>query len=378
MERLFLAAYTISYRPFFYNYLLVTLPAENDFGVLYYNNELLKARGLDGSTVSTFKDLEAVLDQFNSLSEGSMTYAPYASGFVGESLVAGLVELFAAVNDSTIIDGYGNVTVANTKIGDTIMRLIDWSQAFLIDPLDFVNSDDQSAMKRWIGQQAVFLRHWSAANSFIQNSAAFSYSVAPIPSLDRIEKVGAFNGWSVGVYKYSTNIPAAVKAAKYLTSKEFQKSVIMGAPSPILPTYPSLFDGNWRLGNWNAILITNFPIPLPFSDNDVQGIIGFTSCRIFKSITPHLRPSTVVGAVYNNASTLISSIFSQALNQQINVSYALQTLDVKLRTLLGQALGNSSGVTLDDSLTGGNVITKKVPKNVGTQSLILAAVIACK
>ncbi len=203
---------------------------------------MLNARGLHGSSVSTFKDLEKILDDFNTLSEGSMSFAPYASGFTGESLVATLVELFAAVNDSTIIDGYGNVTVANSRIGDTIMRLIDWSEAFLIDPIDFVNGDDQSAMTKFIEEKAVFLRHWSAANSFIQNSASFSYSVAAVPSLSR-EKVGTFNGWSVGIYKYSTNIPAAVKVAKYMASKEFQKAVIMGAPVPILPTYPSLFDG---------------------------------------------------------------------------------------------------------------------------------------
>lgn len=160
----------------------------------------------------------------------------------GEGLTAALVEWLG--NNSAIIDSKGNVTMDNIKVAKILSTLSRWENKQIINSEKLGKSDDEDAYTDFWQGNSIFLRHWSTSIFRLQNDPpSFKWGVIPIPTTDPKRKVGAFNGISLGVSKYAKNSLAAVKVINWMTSQDFQKTLVTKAPYPIIPTYSSLFDG---------------------------------------------------------------------------------------------------------------------------------------
>lgn len=166
---------------------------------------------------------------------------------VGEGLTAMTTEWLAIANLSSILSTDGNITVYNNDTAGLFNRLSQWANNQYLELSDLDFSTDQTALDQWLQGRSIFLRHWSTTMNFIARKAEFEWGIHPIVTENSTIKVGTFNGWSVGIYKYSQNPAAAMKTLKWMTSIEVEKRMSFEAPERSIPTYPDLFAGTTQV-----------------------------------------------------------------------------------------------------------------------------------
>jgi len=158
--------------------------------------------------------------------------------------MSSLTEFLAATDYASLFNTYANDTkIATNSTLNLVQRLTSWIEAGIIEPpqLDEYSKEIPFTTKFAEGK-AVYMRHWS--NKRLDSKIDFDvgYTSIKMSTGDKITPMGVNNGWSLGVYKYSTNLDASVKMIKYLSSQEFQRQSILQSSTPIQPTYPSLLD----------------------------------------------------------------------------------------------------------------------------------------
>ena len=291
---------------------LLAIPAENDFGVLYYNNDLLESSNY-------FNALPNDLDGFNDLwdivveqlkGQDKFSTFGFGSALQDEGLAAAAFEWFAAANQ-TIFD---NFTDSQTAIADMFTRLSSWTTHQILESSKLGQSTEEQALDDWLNSRTVFLRNWISLKNQVSTRAGFEWKVSPILTTTPYKYTGTYNGWQLGVYKYSPNPFAAIKTLKYLTSKEYQKKVITSAPIPIVPTYPDLF-----------------------TDPDIRKVLGESNCDIFLNTSIVLRPSTITGIKYTNISIQLQNAVLGILSEQASIPEALKTMEINIKKILSNS-----------------------------------------
>ncbi|KAI9342015.1 hypothetical protein BDR26DRAFT_859939 [Obelidium mucronatum] len=311
---------------------LVSLPTEADFGVLYFNADMLDKYSTQGPPTS-FDELETKATAVLRAVRAGDNYA--FSGFTGQFtddyFTAQIAEWLYGCNKSVIINpATGLVAIETTAAARVINRVSTWTANNIIDPNDF----QFPATPLFLSQAQM--------DSLLDIDAV-------LPALlikSQSDPVPGWNpgAWGVGVYKYSDNPAAAVKVASWLASQSMQKGAIVTGGARFAPTRSNLF-------------------------NVFAPAIGQDLCDIYKTITPAIRPSSLVGRHYTKLSKIISDEMTTFFLTPETIVEALTIVGVSLARELNQTRSNST-INIDPPAPG-----KKVPSHLNLQLLGLCSVI---
>ncbi|KAJ3171902.1 hypothetical protein HK101_011202 [Irineochytrium annulatum] len=338
---------------------LVSLPTASDYGVLYYNQDMLD-RSNQAYPPTCYDDIEAsaISALQSERTVENFDVSGVAGQYYGESLTATAAEWLYGANRSAFLTPDGsNVTVATNDVAEVLSRIAAWTNAFIIDPNDVGAPADGStpeaaSLEKFANGKAVYLRHWSSAyHTLAKMNLPFEWGVGPVVGTDANMTVGAAGGWSAGVYKYSQNPGAAVKVAKWLASPQYQKTVITQLHDHIVPTRPSLF-----------------------TDTDICSELSHQLCGVIAKTTPAIRPAAITAGLYLNVSAAISQSMIDMLSGTYSIVNGLGNLDTQLRHILNiRAVDDvTSGISVDDTQV---IVGKKNPGNLQLQVMGLFFVI---
>ena len=268
---------------------LVAMPWFGDFGMLYYRTDLLKKYGYGGPP-STWADLFAMAKK---IQDGEQQTNPNFSGFVFqgnayEGLTCDALEWISSSGGGNFIDN-GKANINNPKAA-AVLDLFR-SQIGVTTPRGVTTYQEGETHTAFIDGDAAFMRNWPYAYSLAQapgSKVAGKFAVAPLPHGLGGHSVATVGGWQLAVSKYSKHIPAAIEFVRYMTSKPVEK-----------------FD-----------TITNSNVPtIPSLANDPQVKKAAPYLNPATANVPRAtRPSTVLGAKYNEGSKDIYQAISRILN----------------------------------------------------------------
>ena len=143
----------------------------------------------------------------------------------------------------------------------------------------------------FIDGAAAFMRNWPYAYSLAAakgSKVAGKFAVAPLPHGSGGHSVATVGGWQLAVSKYSKHQDAAIEFVRYMTSKAVEK-----------------FD---------TITNSNVPtIPSLANDPQVKKAAPYLSPAT-ANVPRATRPSTILGAKYNEGSKDIYQAINRILN----------------------------------------------------------------
>jgi trehalose/maltose transport system substrate-binding protein len=288
---------------------LVTMPWFGDFGILYYRTDLLKKYGYK-SPPTTWTQLFAMAKKIQDGEQGSNANF---SGFVFqgnsyEGLTCDALEWYQSNGAGGFIDN-GKVTINNKK-GAAVLDQFR-AQIGKITPRDVTTYQEGEAHTAFVEGNAAFMRNWPYAYSVGQDPKSSKivgkFSVTVLPHGPGGRSVATVGGWQLGVNKYSKHVDASIELVRYLTSAAAQK--------------------------FNAITNTNVPtIPAVAKDRAVMKVNPYLKPAT-ASVARVPRPSTVLGAKYNEGSKAIYQGINQILNGR-SASSVLPSIQSKLERIV--------------------------------------------
>ncbi|KAJ3311033.1 hypothetical protein HDV04_004453 [Boothiomyces sp. JEL0838] len=296
------------------NYRLLALPFETFTNLLLYNSDYLSTHGYSSvpSSLSSLNDMFVDI-QVNERTADNFKLSGLTTSFgVPETLIEMAVE-WAAGSNSTLVPLSDSNSIATGNFSDAIGIIVEWINSGLIDTSDF-SFDDQNAFNRWINRQSIFL-HASTKTVFDLGDVPFNWAFTGMPgnlNSDQSNVYGNLNGKYIGVYKYSQNLDAAVKALQFLTSREYQSTILSNAKYEKLYVTPSY--------------------PFLYSDESICVYLNGL-CSLYSTIIPAIRPSLYAGSYYYNVSSIISTGLTNIFGGSIDVYKGIQDIDNQLRAL---------------------------------------------
>jgi trehalose/maltose transport system substrate-binding protein len=271
---------------------LVAMPWFGDFGILYYRTDLLKKYGYK-SPPKTWTQLFAMAKKIQT---GEQSSNPNFSGFVFqgnayEGLTCDALEWLASSGGGTMIDPEsGKVTINNPKA----VKILDSFRAQIgkITPRGVTTYQEGEAHTAFISGNAAFMRNWPYAYSLgadpKTSKIVGKFSVTVLPHGAGGHPVATVGGWQLAVSKYSKHVDASIEFVRYATSPAAEK--------------------------FNAITNTNVPtIPSVAKDPAVVKVNPYLKPEI-AGVARVARPSTLLGAKYNEGSKDIYQGINQILN----------------------------------------------------------------
>ena len=288
---------------------LVAMPWFGDFGILYYRTDLLKKYGYK-SPPTTWTQLFAMAKK---IQDGEQQGNANFSGFVFqgnsyEGLTCDALEWYQSNGAGGFIDN-GKVTINNKK-GAAVLDMFA-AQIGKTTPRDVTTYQEGEAHTAFVEGNAAFMRNWPYAYSVGQDPKSSKivgkFSVTVLPHGPRGHSVATVGGWQLGVNKYSKHIDASIELVRYMTSAAAQK--------------------------FNAITNTNVPtIPAVAKDPAVVKVNPYLKPSI-ATVARVPRPSTVLGAKYNEGSKAIYQGINQILNGR-SASSVLPSIQSKLERIV--------------------------------------------
>ena len=288
---------------------LVAMPWFGDFGILYYRTDLLKKYGY-ASPPTTWTQLFAMAKK---IQDGEQASNANFSGFVFqgnsyEGLTCDALEWYQSSGAGGFIDN-GKVTINNKK-GAAVLDAFS-AQIGKTTPRDVTTYQEGEAHTAFVEGNAAFMRNWPYAYSIGQDPKASKivgkFSVTVLPHGPGGHSVATVGGWQLGVNKYSKHVDASIEFVRYMTSAPVQK-----------------FD---------AITNTNVPtIPAVGKDPAVMKVNPYLKPAT-ASVARVARPSTVLGARYNQGSKVIYQGINQILNGR-SASSVLPSIQSKLERII--------------------------------------------
>jgi trehalose/maltose transport system substrate-binding protein len=266
---------------------MVTIPWNEQHGLLYYRTDLLKKYNIAGPP-TTWDELQA---DAKKIQDGERKANADFSGFVFqgaayEGLTCDALEWLSSSGAGTFADPNGNVTVDSPKAVAALNRAKSWIGT--IAPRDVTTFKEEDARNFFQAGNAAFMRNWVYAYELAaakDSPIRGKFAVAPLPADPGQQPAATLGGAQLGVNKYSKHVGAAIEWVRYLSSAQTQKyrAVIAGT----VPVRESLLKDPEVLKQY------------PYLKLNLQ---------------PVARPSTVFKANYNEASTAIFQAVSRVLN----------------------------------------------------------------
>jgi trehalose/maltose transport system substrate-binding protein len=287
---------------------LVAMPWFGDFGMLYYRTDLLKKYGYKRPPASWTQ----LFQMAKKIQAGEQASNPSFSGFVYqgnayEGLTCDALEWIASSNGGHFIDG-NKATINNSKAAD-ILNMFR-ANVGVTSPRAVTTYQEGEAQTAFTNGDAAFERNWPYAYSL--NQAAGSkvkgkFAVAPLPHGAGGHSVATVGGWQLAVSKYSKHQDAAIEFVRYMTSKAVEK-----------------FD---------TITNSNVPtIPSLAKDPQVRKAAPYLNPAT-ANVPRATRPSSILGAKYNEGSKDIYQAISRILNGS-SAQSVLPGLESQLNALL--------------------------------------------
>src|SRR5262245_16324000 len=268
---------------------LVAMPWFGDFGMLYYRKDLLKKYGYKRPPASWTQ----LFQMAKKIQAGERGTNPNFNGFVFqgnayEGLTCDSLEWIASSGGGHFIDG-GKATINNANAANVLNMFR--ANIGVTTPRGVTTYQEGETHTAFIDGNAAFMRNWPYAYSLAAakgSKVAGKFAVAPLPHGVHGKSVATVGGWQLAVSKYSKHPDAAIEFVRYLTSKPVEK-----------------FD---------TITNSNVPtIPSLASDPQVKKAAPYLNPQT-AAVPRATRPSTALGAKYNEGSKDIYQAISRILN----------------------------------------------------------------
>ncbi|KAI9207815.1 uncharacterized protein BJ171DRAFT_636133 [Polychytrium aggregatum] len=329
---------------------LYALPAEMDMGLLYWNEDILYRHSMKGPPID-LNDMENMAGYALKNERALENYV--LTGLVGQfgisdSAFCNFLEWIWIAGVDTLMDSYGNFSIATSHIAAVVSQVASWTDSFIIDPTNTDGMDEGAAFDSWIRGNSIFMRNWASYLLAAADQAPFQWGAGPMVNSNVSDGgSGTLGGWAVGVYRYSTNPGAALKFAEFVSSQDYQRKLSINLGRHPIPTYPNLYN-----------------------DSDVCKNYPNNACETFASINLIRRPSIETGVNYTNVSTVISTAVSNILHGAY-VTQTLLDLDAEVLRILGKPPRNAT-LTVDPNTARPG---KRVPSDIVVQTSGLFCVI---
>jgi trehalose/maltose transport system substrate-binding protein len=246
------------------------------------------------------------------IQDGEKATNPNFSGFVFqgnayEGLTCNALEWIASAGGGHFIDG-GKATINNAKAAN-ILNLFR-AQVGKTTPRGVTSYQEGETHTAFIDGNAAFMRNWPYAYSLAQATGSKvkgKIAVAPLPHGAGQKSVATVGGWQLAVSKYSKHPDASIEFVRYMTSKPVEK--------------------------FNTLTNSNVPtIPALALDQQVRKAAPYLNPAT-ANVPRATRPSTALGAKYNEGSKDIYQAISRILNGA-NAQSVLPGLQAQLQRLL--------------------------------------------
>lgn len=300
---------------------LVAMPWFTDAGLLYYRKDLLEKHGVQPPT--TWSELaeaaKKIQDAEREANKGAeqQFWGYVFQGKAYEGLTCNALEWVTSFGGGTIVDESGKVTINNADAAKAIDTAASWIGT--IAPEGVLNYAEEDARGVFQSGNAAFMRNWPYAWALAQGDESVIKDKVGVVALPKGEgastrHAATLGGWQLAVSKYSKHPKAAADLVMYLTSAEVQKQrAVEGSYNP---TIGSLYK-----------------------DQDILAAAPFIGelYETFVSAVP--RPSSAVGAKYNQVSNEFWNAVHTVLSKKSSAADSLAALQEKLN---GMSRGGTS------------------------------------
>ncbi|MEM6971735.1 MAG: ABC transporter substrate-binding protein [Pseudomonadota bacterium] len=217
---------------------LKAMPLYTDAGVLYYRADLLEKHAQPVPT--TWEELGAVARRVmaNERAAGADRMWGYVfQGRAYEGLTCNALEWIDAHGGGTIVDGAGEITIAN----DAAVAALETVAGFMADivPPGALNYAEEESRGVFQSGNAVFMRNWPYAWALAQSEDSpvrGKVGVAALPKGGADgQNTGTLGGWNLAVSRYSEHPEIAADLVMHLVGAEEQKiRAIEGSYNPAI------------------------------------------------------------------------------------------------------------------------------------------------
>lgn len=210
---------------------LIGLPFFVDAGLLYYRTDLLRQYGYDAPP-ATWSQL---LEMARTVQEGERASNPDFCGFAWqgaqyEGLVCNALEFFASAGGG-FVDAEARPAVDTPPNLRALRFMHDLIHVDAVSPPNtYTEMKEEEVRRLFQNGQALFERNWPYAQG--RHAAEGSpvrdrFAVAPLPHFDDHASVATLGGYHVAVSRFADRTSDAVAFARYLTSYEVQKQMVL-------------------------------------------------------------------------------------------------------------------------------------------------------
>ena len=274
---------------------LVSMPWFIDAGLLYYRTDLLEKYGYSGPP----KSWDELAEMAKKIQDGERAggnlgfYGFVFEGKSSESLTCNAVEWIYSYGGGTIMGPDKNVTINNPNGIKALQTAKSWVGT--ISPPAVTAFGEEEARNIWQSGNAAFMRNWPYAYPLGEDSKspiAGKFDVTALPKGgDDGKNAACLGGWQLMISAHSKVPNASADLVRYLTSAEVQKRHAMELG--LLPTRPDLYND------------PDLQQKLPWFKNAPDILANIVA-----------RPSTVVGASYDELSQSVFENVNKILNGQ--------------------------------------------------------------
>jgi trehalose/maltose transport system substrate-binding protein len=292
---------------------LVSIPVYTDAGLLFYRTDLLEKYGYDAPP-KTWEELAAMARkiQEGERAAGNRDFQGFVfEGRAGESVTCNALEWIYSYGGGTIVEPDKIVTINNPNAIKALATAHSWVGT--ISPAGVTIYGEEEARNVWQGGNAAFMRNWPYAYALGADpksavSGKFAVTVLPKGG-DNGKHVACLGGWQLMISAYSKVPDAAADLVRYLSSADLQKkgAIIWS----VLPTRPVLYSDPDVLAKypWFKIMVD-----------------------VFNNAVP--RPSTVMGADYNQLSTAFFQNVNKVLTGDESAEEAVSQVENVAKRLM--------------------------------------------
>ncbi|RMG04529.1 MAG: ABC transporter substrate-binding protein [Nitrospirae bacterium] len=247
---------------------LYGIPFFIDSGLLFYRKDLLDAYGFEPP-----ETWEELVRQAETIVDGEKRKGNHIYGYSGqfkqyEGLVCDMLEFIMSNGGYVINHDTGRVTLADTPAIKAVQFVRD-RLIGKVAPRGVLTYQEPESLDLFIQGKAVFMRNWpyawSRSNDPETSRVAGKVGISVLPHFKGGKSFSTLGGWQIGISAFSSHKEAAIRFARFLSSKRVQKWMALIAGKA--PTRKSLYNDkdvlakNPHFREMKDVFLTAYPRP---------------------------------------------------------------------------------------------------------------------